>query len=90
MNRLNKTESAVFLYCMKNVFFKINKRLQQLSLCLVELVKLSLYIDIVLRFSHILAIWKYFVLAESTIPLKPVVGGVRIVELSIRSHEQTQ
>ena len=27
---------------------------------------------------------------ESSIPLKPVLGGVRIVALSISSHEQTQ
>ena len=29
-------------------------------------------------------------LTESRIPLKLVLGGVRIVALSIRSHEQTQ
>ena len=45
MNRLNKTESAVFLYCrfsvfLKDSFFQIISRLQQLSLCRVELVKL--------------------------------------------------
>ena len=27
---------------------------------------------------------------ESRIPLKPVLGGMRIVALSIRSHELTQ
>ena len=44
MNRLNKTESAVFLYCrfslfLKDPFFQFIKRSQQLSLCRVELVK---------------------------------------------------
>ena len=31
-----------------------------------------------------------WVLTESRIPLKPILGGVRIVALSISSHEQTQ
>ena len=31
-----------------------------------------------------------FFLTESRIPLKPVLGGVRIVVLFISSHEQTQ
>ena len=88
--RLNKTESAVFLYGMKDVFFQIIWRLQQLSLCLVELVNLFPYIDIVFIFSHILAIREYWVLTDSTIPLKPVLGDVRIAVLSNISHEQTQ
>ena len=33
---------------------------------------------------------EYWVLTESRIPLKSVLGGVRIVALSIGSHEQTQ
>ena len=33
---------------------------------------------------------EYWVLMESRIPLKPVLGGVRIVEHFISSHEQTQ
>ena len=33
---------------------------------------------------------EYWVLTDSRIPLKPVLGGVRIVALSINSHEQTQ
>ena len=45
MNRLTKTESAVFLYCrfslfQKDPFFEIIQRSQKLSLCRVELVKL--------------------------------------------------
>ena len=45
MNRLNKTGSAVFLYCRFSVFivdpfFQINQRLQQLSMCRMDLVKL--------------------------------------------------
>ena len=38
---------------------------------------------------HILFLKEYWVLAENRIPLKPVLGGVRIVALSISSHEQT-
>ena len=32
----------------------------------------------------------FMVLTESRIPLKPVLGGVRINAFSINSHEQTQ
>ena len=39
-----------------------------------------------LIFFHIL---EYWVLNESRIPLKQVLGGVRIVELSNSSHEQS-
>ena len=39
MNRLNKTESAVFLYFMKDVF-QIILRLHELCLCHLELVNL--------------------------------------------------
>ena len=56
----------------------------------VELENFSPCIDIVLIFFHILVIKNKLVLAESRIPLKPVLGGVRIVALSISSHEQTQ
>ena len=50
----------------------------------------TLCIDIVLIFFHILVLQEYCVLTESRIPFKPVLGGVRIVALSISSHEQTQ
>ena len=45
MNRLNKTESAVFLICrfslfLKDPFSQIIKRSQQLTLCRMELLKL--------------------------------------------------
>ena len=45
MKRLDKTESAVFLYgrfsvFLKDPFFQIIKRSQQLSLCRAELVKI--------------------------------------------------
>ena len=33
---------------------------------------------------------EYWVITESRVPLKPVLRGVRIVALSISSHEQTQ
>ena len=39
---------------------------------------------------HILVLQEYWVLTESRIQLKPVLGGVRIVAISISSHEQTQ
>ena len=49
------------------------------------------YIDIVLKFFHILVLQEYWVLSESRIQLKSVlVGGVIILALSISSHEQTQ
>ena len=41
-------------------------------------------------FFHILVLQEYWVLTERRIPLKPVLGGVRIVALCISSHEQTQ
>ena len=47
------------------------------------------YIDIVLIFFHILVPQEYWVLMESRILLKPVQRGVRIVALSMSSHEQT-
>ena len=39
---------------------------------------------------HILVLPEYWVLTENRIPLKPVLGGVSIVALSISSHEQIQ
>ena len=50
----------------------------------------SLCIDIVLIYFHILVLQKFWVLTESRIPLKSVLVVVRIVALSINSHEQTQ
>ena len=41
-------------------------------------------------FFQIKVLQEYWVLAESRIPLKPVLVGVRIVALSIVSHEETQ
>ena len=46
--------------------------------------------DIVLIFYHIRVLQEYWVLTDSRIPLKPVLGGVRIVAFSISSHVQTQ
>ena len=45
-----------------------------------------------LIFFHILVFRDYWVLTENRIhvPFKPVQGGVRIVALSISSHEQIQ
>ena len=41
-------------------------------------------------FFHKLVLQQYWIMTESRIPLKPELGEVRIVELSISSHEQTQ
>ena len=39
---------------------------------------------------HVLVLQEYWVLIESRLPQKPVLGVVRIVAFSINSHEQTQ
>ena len=91
-NRLNKTESDLFSYCrfslfLKDPLFQIIQRSQQLSLCLCGVgSNFSPCIDIVLIFFHIQVLHEYWVLTESRIPLKPVLGGVRIVALSISSY----
>ena len=41
-------------------------------------------------FFYILVFWEYWVLTKSRIPLKLVLGGVRVVALSISSHELSQ
>ena len=56
----------------------------------VELVKLLPVHRYSVDVFHILVLKEYWVLTESRIPLKPVLGDVRIVALSISSHEQTQ
>ena len=61
------------------------------SLRHVELVEhTSSRFDIVLIFFHVLVLQEYWVLAQSKIPLRLVLGGVRSVALSISSHEQRQ
>ena len=47
-------------------------------------------IDKELFIFHNLVFQQYWVLTESRIPLKSVLGEVRIIALSISSHEQTQ
>ena len=42
----------------------------------------------VLIFFHILVLQEYWVLTESRIPLKAVLRGMRIVALSISSHNR--
>ena len=86
MNRLKTTESAVFLYCRFSLFLK-----DPFFCCCAawSWLNFSPYIDIVLIFFHILVLQEYWVLTESRIPLKPVLGDVRIVAFSISSHEQT-
>ena len=70
MNRLNKTESAVFLYCRISIsevsVFLIIKRSQQLSFRNVDLVKfLSVYRYSVDILFHILVLREYWVLEAS-------------------------
>ena len=62
---------------------------ENLSLCFcVELVKLLPVHRYSVDIFHILVLQEYWVLMESRILLKPVLGGMRIVALSISSHEQ--
>ena len=51
---------------------------------------LDLVLTIELIFFYILVLQEYWVLTESRIPLKPVLGGTRNVALPISSHKQTQ
>ena len=46
------------------------------------------WLNIVLIFFHILIIPEHWVLPKSRIPAQLVLGGVRIVALSISSHKQ--
>ena len=98
MNRLNKTESAVFKYCRFSLFLKDPGCFFSDYLEVATAVNVphgvgknfSLYIDIVLIFFHILVLQEYWVLTESRISFKPVLVGVRIVALRISSHKQTK
>ena len=56
----------------------------------VELVKLLPVHRYSVDIFHILVLHEYRVLMENRIPIKPVLVGMRIVALSISSHEQTQ
>ena len=96
MNILNKTESVVFLYCrfslfLKDPFFPVYL---EVATAVVNTVwswyNFSPRIDKVLIFFHNLVFQEYWVLTESRIPIKPMLRGVRIVAISISSHEQTQ
>ena len=55
-----------------------------------ELVKLLPVHQYNVDIFHILVLQEYWVLTEIRILLKPVLGGVRIVALSITPYEQTQ
>ena len=55
-----------------------------------ELVKLLYVHPYSVDIFHVLLLQEYWVLKESTIPLKLVLGGVGIVALTISSHKQTQ
>ena len=77
----------MLLEYMLDYTFVQNSVVDHLSLCLFnQLLPVHRYsVD----FFHILVLQKYWVLTESRIPIKPVLGGMRIVALSISSHEQT-
>ena len=72
----------------KDCSFEYPKQIGRFCVELVKLLPVHRYI--VLIFFHILILLEYWVLVESRTPLKPVLGGVRMVALSISSHEQTQ
>ena len=55
----------------------------------VELVKLLPVHRYSVDIFHVLILQEYWVLMESKITLKPLLGSVRIVALSIYSYEQT-
>ena len=80
----------MFSLFLKDPFFQINERSQQLSLCRVELVKLLIVHRYSVDIFHILVLNEYLVPTESRILLKPVLGGMRIIALSISSHDQIQ
>ena len=91
MNRLNKTESAVFLYCRfsllpKDPFSRVFRGRNSCCCFYVELVKLlpvhRYSVDIFFKFWSV----RNTKLFDGK-PLKPVLGGMNIVELSISSHE---
>ena len=76
MNRLNKTESALFIYrrfslFMKDPFFRL---FRGRSVSVWSWLNFSPCIDTELIFFHMLVLQEYWVLTESRIPLKPVQG----------------
>ena len=96
MNRLNKTEPVVFLYCRFSLLLKDPFFPDYLEVAIAVVVpravgKTSPRTSISHKIIFLIPVLQeYGVLTESRIPLKPVLGGVRIVALSISSHEQTQ
>ena len=90
-----KIESAVFLYCRFSLFLKdlFSRLFRGRNSCVVShgVGKTSFRTSIQCWFyNRILVLREYCVLTESRILLTPVLGGVRIVALSVSSHEQTQ
>ena len=59
-----------------------------MSLSRVDMVKLLHVHRYSVDIFHILVLQEYWVLTESRVPLKPVLGDVRIVALSIRSQNR--
>ena len=96
MNRLSKTESAVFklwmLYFQRISFSDYLEITTAVDVPCGGHKKVSPYIDIVLIFLHFLVLWDCRVqhLFGSRVVLNPGIGGVRDVASTIISHEQTQ
>ena len=84
------TSEEKFIQCCYDVLFPNHLRSQMLSLCQYGGGKIPPGIDIVLIFFQTLVFQEYWVLVESRVPLKPMLGGVRIFVLSISSHDKTQ
>ena len=95
INRLNKTESAIFklwMLCFQRISFQIMSNSQQLSLCHVAALK-SLPVH---RYSVVICtfmvLWdcKIQQLSGNRVALNTGLGGVKEVACTIISHGQTQ
>ena len=71
-------------------FFRLFRGCTSCRCFCVKLVKLLPVHRYSVDIFHILVLQEYWALSKREIPLKRVLGGVRIVVLSISSHEQTQ
>ena len=87
MNRLNKTESAIFvsLVCFllpEDLHSELILSSLQFLLCRVAAVNVSPYI-IIVQIIYLLVLW-------DRVPLKPMLGAWAELHLYINAHEQTQ
>ena len=79
MNRLNKTESVVFLYfrfslLLKDLFLRLLGGRNSCRCAAQNWLNFYPYINIVFIFFHILVLQEYWVLVESRISLGSVLG----------------